>query len=802
MEKSLKPKKSGLVDTEDFLPVLKFLSKNWIFIPIFCSISFVFAYFYSHRLADVYGAKAEILLKSNQTHDYQNKIYSNLGYYSVLQDITNQKRVITSKDLIGKVIDKLDFNISYFIVGRIRTAQVEDFGAIDLELDWKTVMPRLYNNPIFIKVIDETKYQISFEVNGVKYFKEYTFNEKHEEKWLTLKVSLASGISEEEMETIKEQTFKFIVHKREYLINKYASAINISAANNSSILTLSLSDGLAAHAEQFLDTLTKEYIAHTIQNQIDINENTLKFIDKQIAGITEIIDSLEKTYDGYSEEHDIIDLTKEQQAAFDQLSKNELEIAQLELKSKSLLNLEDFFENINNSEEVPPINIDSFEDPHLSNLVNKIFEIKQRKVNLLIDVKPQESRVQRLDAEFNTIMSSIKNYVSDSRQTILARIKYIKEDQVDLESTLRNIPKSKRELFGIERKLNVNESLYNFLLEKRANTIIARAGIVPETSIVEKSRSLGVVGPDRQKYTYIALGIGFIASILVGLIRAFFFERIENTKELKSLTHLPIIGGVPHYDQSDEFPIAIDHAPRSNISESFRSLRTNLQYPLPEEGKKRILVSSLHPGEGKTFASVNLAATLAKAGKKVVILDFDMHKPKIHKVFKLQNTKGVSSVIVGQIDSVDAITPTQITNLDLVLAGPVPPNASELVLSKAVDQLILDMEKIYDVIIIDTPPLALISDSLVLLSKIQLGVFVMNTQKATKQGVRFLEDVLMQNEISHVTLLLNNIKQNRWRYYYSKYAYKYGYGYVYGYGYGYGDGYRYGYSEYSEKNKD
>jgi capsular exopolysaccharide synthesis family protein len=175
-----------------------------------------------------------------------------------------------------------------------------------------------------------------------------------------------------------------------------------------------------------------------------------------------------------------------------------------------------------------------------------------------------------------------------------------------------------------------------------------------------------------------------------------------------------------------------------------------------------------------------------------------MHKPKIHKIFKTQNLSGISSYLVNQKDWRQSVIHSEIPNLDIILAGPVPPNASELVLSSKVDDLIADLKDNYDFIIIDTPPLALISDSLVLMNKVQLGLFVMNTQKATKQGVRFLEDTLEQNEISHVTLLLNNIKQNKWRYYYSKYAYKYGYGYVYGYGYGYGDGYRYGYGEYSE----
>jgi capsular exopolysaccharide synthesis family protein len=324
---------------------------------------------------------------------------------------------------------------------------------------------------------------------------------------------------------------------------------------------------------------------------------------------------------------------------------------------------------------------------------------------------------------------------------------------------------------------------------------------VPETNVVEKARSLGVIGPDRQKYIYISLGVGFVLSLIIGFLRTMFFERIENTKELKVATRLPVIGGVPFYDQANDFPIAIVKSPRSNISESFRSVRTNLQFILGNEGSKVILVSSLHPGEGKTFVTVNIAATLAKADKKVIILDFDLHKPRIHKVFGLSKMDGVSNYLVGQKHWKETVIHHEIKNLDFVLSGPIPPNASELVLSKKIDVLIEELKAEYDYILIDTPPLALISDALVLMNKVNLSFCVLNTQKATKQGVRFLEETFTQNDISHVSLLLNNIKQNRWRYYYAKYAYKYGYGYVYGYGYGYGDGYRYGYSEYAD-NED
>lgn len=793
--------KSGFLDAEDLIPVIKFINKNWILIPIFCSVSFVIAYFYSNRMPDIYGARAEILLKSNETYNYQSKILSNVGYYSAIQDIANQKRVITSKDLVGRVIDKLNFNLSYYIVGRIKTAQVSNFGAMNVICDWKNFNPRMRNMPFFIKVIDEKRYQLSFDSRGVKFFKECEFNKPVKDGRIEIQIDLAKDISAEEFELIKEQTYKLVVHTRDQIINKYASAISVSNNNYSSILTLSINDGLAENAQQFLDTLTKEYIHQTIENQIEINENTLHFIDIQIAEMTDIIDSLELILDSFSDENEIVDLTQKEKLAFEQLAKTQESLAENEIKSNAIDKVHSYVTNLNSSEYSPSFVSISYDDANLQTMANKIMELKQKRHNFLMDVTPLDSRIIRIDNEITGLSRSINQYINDLKIMIKVERNDLQNQLQKLENTLKTIPKSKREMVGIERKLAVNENLYNFLIEKRASTIIARAGIVPETNVVEKARSLGVIGPDRQKYIYISFGIGFILALIVGFLRTMFFERIENTKELKVITRLPVIGGVPFYDQANDFPISIVKSPRSNISESFRSIRTNLQFILGNEGSKVILVSSLHPGEGKTFVTVNIAATLAKADKKVIILDFDLHKPRIHKVFGLSKMDGVSNYLVGQKHWKETVIHHEIKNLDFVLSGPIPPNASELVLSKKIDVLIEELKAEYDYILIDTPPLALISDALVLMNKVNLSFCVLNTQKATKQGVRFLEETFTQNDISHVSLLLNNIKQNRWRYYYAKYAYKYGYGYVYGYGYGYGDGYRYGYSEYAD-NED
>jgi tyrosine-protein kinase Etk/Wzc len=785
-------------DSDDLIPVIKFIGKNWILVPIMCSIAFVIAYFESHQQPDIYGATAEILLKSNNSISLRESGISNLNQVSLLRDINNQKQTIKSKDFIGKIVEKLNFNLNYFIVGRIRTSQVSNFGSIKVYCPWEKISPKLYGIPIFIKVIDRDKIQISYNNRLFKIFQEIKFGQLYKDGNIEIKLELSDNISEEEFKLILDQTYKLIVNSDDQLIDKFSQSIEINNNENTSILEFSISDGLPEVCEQFLDTLTKEYINYTIKSELDINYNTIKFIDKQLKNLNAENDSLslflENNVGGDVQNNE---LTQEQNEAIDNLKKLDVKFAEISNKINSLQNLSKSLENIN-IENRFKIYLFDIEDDYLIKEINKIPELIQRRNNLLFDLKPSDSRVKRIENETLNHIQNMIDYINFQVKIYEKKLQELNKLKENSTPKIQSLNHNLQEKINIERKLTINESIINFLLEKRANTLVARASIIPESTIIQKSRSLGIIGPDRKKFTLLSIALGFIMAILIGFVRMLFFERIENSKELKSISKIPTIGGVPFYAEADDNPISIVSAPRSNISESFRSIRTNLQYLLPKDDKKIMLVSSLHPGEGKTFVSVNLASTFAKAGKRVILLDFDMHKPKIHKVFKRQNLSGLSSYLVNQKDWRESVIHSEIQNLDIILAGPVPPNASELVLSSKVDDLIADLKENYDFIIIDTPPLALISDSLVLMNKVQLGVFVMNTQKATKQGVRFLEDTLEQNEISHVTLLLNNIKQNKWRYYYSKYAYKYGYGYVYGYGYGYGDGYRYGYGEYSE----
>jgi len=335
-------------------------------------------------------------------------------------------------------------------------------------------------------------------------------------------------------------------------------------------------------------------------------------------------------------------------------------------------------------------------------------------------------------------------------------------------------------MLNIQRNLSVNEEMYVYLLEKKANTIIAKAAIVPEVSVIEVARNVGVVGPDKARIVYYFLAVGLLLALLVSFIRTAFFDRIQNLRELKQLSTIPVIGGIPRWESSSERRLLVQSNPRSNLAEAYRSVRTNLQYFSKGNGNRLLLFTSLHPGEGKTFSSVNTACILAGGHKKVLLLDCDMHKPKVHTAFDLPNLSGLSSYIINRHSLDEVIQPSGIENLDVITAGPVPPNASELVLSPRLAELLHNLKESYDMVVVDTPPLMLITDALVLMQLMDVGIFVLSTERATRSGVKHLDEMLSTHNLTNGALLLNGIRPRKWKYYYSKYGYMYGYGYGYG----------------------
>ncbi len=783
--------KGGIIDVNDLRYFARIFSKNWYFVVVALVLSAALSYLYSYKIPEVHGASAQILLKDREVYNYQTQVYQSIGYVAAYSDIVNQKRVLTSYDLVDKALSKLDFDISYYIIGRFKVTQV--YGSLPFTVKMDLLNPRYYERPFDLRVVDPDHFELSYDGGSGIVSKVYRFGQDVVENDFLLRVDKSAQLTSSSFEKVTASDYQFVRHSRSWLVNKYKSGMQVENLEYTTILQVTVEDEIPARAKMFLDTLSREYITYTLQSEFDINQNTLNYIDKQLEEVTVILNRFEDELQHYKENRNILDLSREEDRYFNELVRFDNERRKLELKIQSLNDLENYVLGLGDEKLLPPSLYILEDDVFLRSTLSELYTMQMNRNSMLFDATPENLSVNRLDSTIMLNRGNLLLYVKNSREAIRAKIQDVQAQMDDYERLIRTVPLSQRDILNIERRLQVNEKLYIFLLEKRANTVIARAGIVPQTKVIELARSIGVVRPDKVKILYAFLVGGMVVSLVIVFIRVMFYDRIENADQLKAMVHMPVFGEIIASDKAEENYVVVDSDPKSAITESFRTVRTNLEYlPGPERTGRVVLVTSYRPNEGKTFCSVNLSAILAKAGKRVLLLELDLHKPKVGKGLNMTSAQGLSNLLVGHVEPAAVVLPTQVENFHVILSGPTPPNASELVLSRHLEELFLFGRQHYDYVLIDTPPVGLITDALVMMKHVDATLFVVNTRFANKDHLSSAMEVIQSNPVRNFGFILNGVRMKKSKYYYNT-NYGYGYRYAYGYGSGYGYGYGYGY---------
>jgi tyrosine-protein kinase Etk/Wzc len=746
------------------------------------------SYLYSYKLPDIYGARTQILLKDREVYDYQTSVYKNIGYVGIYSDLVNQKRVITSYDMVNKVLDKLDFDVSYYILGRFKRTQ--QYGTMPFTVDMQPLTPGLFGRPIDLKLLDYDRYEISYERAGETVKRQLRLNVPERDPDFLLTVTRQPYLTPQSIKELTIIDYQFVRHNRSKLVAQYINALKVVNQDFTSILEITVEDEVSQRAQRFLDSLSSTYIAYTLQSEMDINQNTVSYIDRQLDEVTVILEQHEDEMQRYKESKDVLNLTKEEGLYFSEMIYFDRKRRETELEVQALEALEKYLINSDDPRVLPPSTI-VVQDGFIGEMLGTLYSQQISRNNMLMDGTETNMAIIRLDSTIRRNRLDLLTYISNARASRGERIADLESQTGEYEGLLRKLPKSQRDILNIQRRLTVNEKMYLFLLEKRASTIIARAGIVPQTKVIEAARSLGIVRPDKVKIFYTFILGGLVVAILVVFVRVMFYDRIENADQLKELTTLPIYGEIIASEKAEQNYVVVDSDPKAAITESFRTVRTNLEYiPAGTEGGKIVMVTSYRPNEGKTFCSVNLSAILAKASKKVLLLELDLHKPKVATGLGMSSSVGLSNVLVGKVHWRDVVLPTQFENFSVILSGPTPPNASELVLSKHLETLFREARLEYDYILVDTPPVGLISDALLMMRFVDSTLFVLNTRFANKDHVNNALDALGTVSLANAGFILNGVRMKKSKYYYNT---NYGYGYRYAYGYGSGYGYGYGY---------
>ncbi len=786
----------------DLLRIFYRLTGYWLLFLVSLVIALSLAFAYVRYTEAVYKVSTSILLRDDSQKDAgMASLFKELGIGSGKKNLENEIEVLKSTPLIKKAIERLDFKVFYFAEGNISTTEIYHKNPFIVSID--TLSEEFINLPIYIKKLNQNEYQL-YTQNEKAFFDPDTrsFSQKNASS-LPLRCNLQFGITypidgtrfsvscnKKALEEFdKNSSFFFIYTDPRAVAENYKSRLNIRQTNKmSTILDMSLTGKSLLKETDFLNKLVEVYMEGLLDQKNQVASNTIKFIDDQLTGITVSLQDAEEELKYFRANNKIMDLSFAASNAFTKLDALETEKATEEVKRKYYEYLLKYVkENSAVKDVVAPSSI-GIADPLLTSLIQQLSKLGTEKSVLAISAKEKNPSWFVLEDKIN----SVKKELIENIRGLIANSRITSDDLgrriAVLEKSVNQLPDNERKLVNIQRKFNLNDNIYTYLLQKRAEAGISRAANMPDCQVVEKADAgtATLVAPKKLVVFSMALFFGLMLPALFAFARIWLNDKILSKEDLENESNIPIVGMVGNKTQPSN--LVTYNNPRSPITEDFRSIKLNLPYVQPNRDLKVICVTSSVPGEGKTFCSVNLASVFALSGKRTLVLFADLRRPRIDKDLAVNTEMGLSNILIGRNTIDQVVQESSIPNLFVLPAGPTPPNPAELLGTPLMRQTIEVLKKDFDIIVIDTPPIGLVSDTLLMLEYSDANCYIVRHNYTRKIFLRKINEMYDEKRIQNVCLIINDIEGE-----------SVGYGYGYGYRYG-GYGYQYGYFEEKEES--
>jgi len=750
-------------------------------------------FLYNRYSTKIYKSSTTLLIKEESNASLgSDDVFEGLDLFGGQKNIKNEIGILESFSLTKKTLEKLNFRTSYYHSGSFKSDDIYKKTPFTVTID--KYQPQSINQKFFIKIVSEDEFILTVNFNNIKLFdvstetfisnKEYDYNyegsHKFDEKINTDFFSFT--ISKNDLSLFKEEgwvNYFFVISSYNDLTKNYLKSLEVlEIEKDASILKISLEGSNPVKINDFLNKFTELYLATDLDEKNQITSNTIQFINKQLTSISDSLSDVESSLENFKERNPKIELSQKEYGAFYQVEKLEQEKAILELNNKYYISLEDYLIENNNVDNIVAPSTMGIDNPLLNNHIVELTKLYTQLDVVGVNSKQEHPLIISIKKQIKStkekLIENIENIISSSELTL----KDIDSRIVEIESLIGNLPQNERILLNIQRKFNLNENIYNYLLEKRAEASITKASNISDHKVIDMPRlesNLPIKPNTRFIYIFsVLLGV-FLPTICISLY-FLFNNKIIDKKDIDQITSIPLIGKIMHNDSG--YNLVNINSPKSSIAESFRAIRTNIQYLASDKKEKVICITSSVGGEGKTFVAMNLASIFSIARGKTILIGADMRKPKIFNDFNLSNDKGLSSYLSNQNTKDEVIQKTEFENLDIILSGPIPPNPSELLSLDKMKDFIEELKKTYQHIIIDTPPIGLVTDGLILMKHSDVNIYVVRQNFTTKDMLHNFNETVIKNNVVNMNLIINDISNDK-----SSYGYGYGYGNTYGYGY-------------------
>ncbi len=569
----------------------------------------------------------------------------------------------------------------------------------------------------------------------------------------------------------KQYRFQFLnINKTTY---SYLKRINIDLTEKfGEVVKLSLEGIEPMRDIHYLNQLISVYLDLKLDQQTKTQKRSLEFIDEQLSGISESLSDAESTFTEFRSENQIIDITSQGSMVMEQLSEIEREKSQYQMQLDYFLNLQSYLGKDENVDKIVTPSVVGIQDPTLNALVMKLTELYSRRQVLSFSARENNPTLILINQEISQVNGQLRENLVNLIDNAKLTIKSLDKRYRRINNELNNLPQQEQELINIRRKYELTSEIYTFMLQRRTELEIALAGTVVDIQIVDPAMLERTVPTGTSKLLILLMGafLGLFFPVLLILISDFFNSTIHFQEDVEKLTPLSIVGNVLHNTTKSELVVVKN--PSAPITESYRTIRTNLSYKFTSANEKVIGLHSVSPAEGKTFNAVNLASIIAMNDKKTVLVGGDLRKPRLHKIFDIPNKTGLSNYLAGQASSSDIMLKTKIDNLWIIPSGPTPPNPAELLERDYFVKLIQELKEKFDYIVIDNAPVSLVTDGLITSRQSDLNLFVLRYGVSKKDQLSFINDIAQKGVMNNPAIIINDIKLDRFNYGYS-YSYKY-----------------------------
>jgi capsular exopolysaccharide synthesis family protein len=751
----------------DYFKLGKILLSRWYWIATSVGIAVVISYAYLWYTPKTYATSGTLKIeeKKSEVSDLITVMAVPERGPSKIQSITS---VLQSRNVILSAIKDMDYRVSFYLSGRVRTTETYPSKPLNIQLI-KFDSLNFFHEQISYRPIDRQTFSLSYKAGDKEIKNNYRYNSPVTIGNTSFNIKYPGAID-------NSTIYLFNFNIPEDYIGRVQGGLRAGeTGKNTNIISIQETDSNPQFAADVLNNIMKEYVIFDRNQKAQSASQMIDFIDSQLSFLSNEVKGSESSIEKYKNKNKILDVNSASATSASKAAEIESNRSLLKIQ---LISLDQLKDQITKEKDNVTLNFSAggTDLPALNALINKLDGLISERSGLLKTFTPNSQPLQEVNQQILQTKLTALNNIKGIRSSIEKNMAYLDSQLSQVNQTIMALPAAQRDLVSLQRDFEINDKVYSFLSEKKLEAQISRAGILPGATVIEFAQpNFNAVSPNehdihRSAIIFgLAIGLGLI--ILIRVLNPYIYDK----ETIESLTAIPILGIIRKYpdiiDENSKQVLALSK-PRSIFAESVRSVRTNLSFLASEKLSKVICITSEVAGEGKSFVAVNLSSTLSLIDKKVVLIGADLRRSKLHKTFHVPNDLGLSNYLAHQNEMEDIILHSDQQNLDFIVSGPVPPNPSELLHSDRMQALINQLKLKYDIVMIDTAPIGLVSDAIPLIRISDINVFVIRSGKSKFYAASVPQRIAQEYHLDNTVIVLNAFEEDllHSRYYTTKFS--------------------------------